>query len=96
MECKDCRYYKVSDVIQGDKSFTMNSCEIAHVLNTKSCTYIASDVEVEDMDICYNCKYWLGGGDWGLSCQKNYLNCSANGFDEACEQFERRVNYEKD
>lgn len=42
------------------------------------------------MDICFNCKYWLGGGDWGLSCEKDYHNCSTNGFDEACELFERK------
>lgn len=90
MECKNCKYYKISNVIQGDKSFTMNSCSIAHILNTKSCIYITSDAEVEGMDICYNCKYWHGRGDWGLSCEKDYYNCSTNGFDKVCEQFERR------
>ena len=91
MFCKDCIYYKVSNVIYGDKSFTMNSCEIAHVLNTRSCTYITDDSEVENMDICFNCKYWLGGGDWGLSCSNDYYNTSTNGFDEACEHFKRKA-----
>ena len=50
--------------------------------------------EVKNMNICYNCKHWIGGGDWGLSCAKNYYNCSTNGFDEVCEQFERKT-YEK-
>ena len=70
MECKNCKYYRTSDVIQGNKSFTMKSCDIAHVLNTRSCIYITSDTEVENMDICYNCKHWLGGGDWGVKLSK--------------------------
>lgn len=84
MECKDCKYH------HNDTKYNYNMCEITHVINTKSCTYIKNDNKVDNMNICFNCKYWIGGGDWGLSCEKDYLNCSANGFDEACEQFERK------
>ena len=45
-------------------------------------------------DLCYEKGipleiHWRCLGDWGLSCDKNYYNCSNNGFDKACEQFER-------
>lgn len=83
MECKNCKYYWAG----GDKF--PNVCNITHLCNPKSCS-IASDEEVDNMDICYNCRYWYGMGDWGLSCGKNYYNCSHNGFDKACEQFERK------
>jgi hypothetical protein len=78
MKCKDCKYH--------NKYKKM--CKITYLANTISCP-IESDEDVEKMDICYNCKHWMGGGDWGLSCRKDYYNCSHNGFDNACEQFER-------
>lgn len=90
MNCENCRYNCVSNIKLKDGTFTMKCCSITHVLNNKSCDYITDDNKVENMDICFNCKYWIGGGDWGLSCEKDYYNCSANGFDEACEQFERK------
>lgn len=86
MKCENCKYYKDDH----NDFFRTIMCLISHRWQPKSCTYITSDEEVKDMNICFNCKYWLGGGDWGLSCEKDYYNCSANGFDEACEQFERR------
>lgn len=84
MFCKDCKYkYKTAD---GD-----TFCEITHLLYTKSCDYIDDDSQVVAMNICYNCKHWIGGGDWGLSCRKDYYNTSTNGFREVCEHFERKL-----
>ena len=85
MECKNCKYYKDDH----NEFFRTMMCKISHIWKPESCDYITSDGEVDNMEICYNCKSWLGGGDFGLSCQKKYYHCSANGFDEACEQFER-------
>ena len=85
MKCENCRYLqKVND------AFIYNICNITHTIDTISCD-IVSDNDVEDMDICFNCQYWYGLGDFGLSCAKNYYNCSHNGFDKACEQFKRRI-----
>ena len=84
MFCKDCKYkYKTDD--------GYNACEIANMLYTVCCDYIDDDSRVEAMDICYNCKHWIGGGDWGLSCRKDYYNCATNGFREVCEHFERKI-----
>lgn len=77
MECKKCKYS------------VYGSCIITNMCNTKSCTLLSDD-DVENLHICYNCKHWLGGGDWGLSCRKNYYLSSTNGFREACEEFERK------
>lgn len=88
MKCKDCKYYKVDNFFFDGKEYTNYTCEITHRCNPKSCI-IKNDENIIYMDICYNCKYWIGGGDFGLSCKKNYYHCSANGFDKACEQFER-------
>ena len=53
MKCKDCKYH--------NKYKRM--CKITYLANTISCP-IESDEDVEKMDICYNCKHWMGGGDW--------------------------------
>lgn len=90
MECKDCKYKNITNVKLKNGEFNMQGCLITHILNKESCDYIISDEEVDDMKICYNCKSWIGCGDWGLSCMKNYYNCSTNGFNKACEQFERK------
>ena len=84
MECKDCKYrFKTSE------SFVSSICKISHICNTVRCDII-SDEDIENMHICFNCEHWLGGGDWGLSCRRNYYNCNSNGFAEACEEFIRK------
>lgn len=90
MFCENCKYYKVDNFVFDGKEYTNCMCDITHVVNPQACTYFTDNEKVKDMNICYNCKYWYGGGDWGLSCEKNYYNCSTNGFDEVCELFERK------
>ena len=86
MECKNCDYYNKEQ----------KSCKIRNKINVKACYYdsVYPNTKVEDMNICYNCKHWIGGGDWGLSCRKNYYHCSVNGFDKACDKFERELRGE--
>lgn len=86
MKCKDCNYYKVNNFDFNGKSYTESTCKITNRVDPKGC----SINHIEDLDICYNCKHWIGGGDWGLSCRKDYYIASTNGFEKACEQFERR------
>ena len=86
MKCKDCKYRE----IHADHNLNkFNICKITHIGYIVSCG-LQSDELVKDMDICYNCQYWIGGGDWGLSCSKNYYNCSTNGFGNACSEFCRK------
>lgn len=86
MECKNCDYYNSYKKL----------CKITNTCYMRSCNYdlIHPNIKVEDMDICYNCQHWIGSGDWGLSCAKNYYKCSSNGFDKSCEQFERKLKGE--
>ena len=84
MECRNCDYLK-----RIGNDFNETICDITHRLNTISCPF-PSDENVKDMEICYNCKHWIGGGDRGLSCRKHYYKCSTNGFGSACEDFERK------
>lgn len=79
MQCSHCEY------------FIDKVCDITHVINPRKCVYITNSDNVKDMNICYNCINWIGGGDWGLSCKINYYNTSSNGFDKACDNFERKI-----
>ena len=85
MKCKNCKY-----LVEERGWFTGTSCKISNRVNPISCD-ISNDEDVENMDICYNCQHWIGGGDWGLSCAKNYYNCNCDGFVKSCDQFERRA-----
>lgn len=78
MKCKECKHYNAYKEV----------CKVTHKCHTISCN-LEND-NIKDMKICYNCKHWVGGGDWGLSCKKDYYNCSTNGFDKGCKDFERR------
>lgn len=85
MKCAECKY-KREDTY----------CDISHSIfhnpfgkKIVGCS-IESDDDVSKMNICYNCKHWIGGGDWGLSCRKDYYVATSNGFREACKKFERK------
>ena len=84
MKCNNCKYLK-----EEVGWSTVNVCRITSRVNPISCG-IENDEDIQDMSICYNCKHWYGGGDWGLSCAKNYYDCSSDGFREACNKFERK------
>ena len=51
------------------------------------CDYHNRDMSNEK--ICLNCEYYLGGGDWGLSCREDYYKVPGP-VSEACEKFKRR------
>lgn len=102
MKCNECRYYHVfknTAIVRDEKGNQILSvrypectmCKITHICNPESCN-LNSDEDVKNMSICFNCKHWMGMGDWGLSCSKDYYNTSSNGFAKACENFERKDN----
>ena len=45
--------------------------------------------DLSNNNICLNCKHYLGGGDWGLSCGKDYYKL-VNALDKSCDEIERR------
>ena len=45
--------------------------------------------DLSNEPICYNCKHYLGGGDWGLSCAKHY-HVLTEALHEICEDFEKK------
>lgn len=93
MECDKCKYLfdNTNTIYELDDAdyIRIRMCRIGNIAYPKRCSYIESDKDIENMSICYNCKHWTGCGDFGLSCAKDYYNCSSNGFDKACEKFEK-------
>jgi len=87
MKCKDCLNYNG----EYNNYFT---CKLSNVLLRnditdveKRCAYFNKDMTKEQ--VCYSCKYFLGGGDWGLACEKHYYNlCHAT--DSKCEDYEQK------
>jgi hypothetical protein len=42
-------------------------------------------------DICYNCKYYGGGGDWGLFCSHKGMYHHLGKFsDDPCDYYEKK------
>lgn len=47
--------------------------------------------DLSEYDICFNCKYYIGGGDWGLFCSHKDMYHHLGKFsDEPCERFEKK------
>ena len=88
MDCNYCKYYQKP--IPTAQNLSTSMCQITHVCNPKSCS-LENDDDVADMEICFNCEYWIGGGDWGLSCMQDYYNCNTNGFEKACPLYRHIV-----
>lgn len=85
--CASCFYMKQNKGFGRPFCF----CELTnHVLVRdvgSTCEYYNKDMSSEKM--CYSCKHFLGGTDWGLSCAKQY-NVIVCGLDRACDLYEAK------
>ena len=89
-KCKDCKYAQDSCYeIAGIECCTCSLTRRVMNANAESkCNCYNRDLS--GYDICYNCKYYIGGGDWGLFCSHNDMYHHLGKFsDEPCERYER-------
>lgn len=65
------------------------ACELtSRVLKSKNAeTCKLYNVDISEETVCFNCKYFLGGGDWGLACSKDYYSLP-KALDQMCEDGE--------
>lgn len=85
MNCRDCRYYQGDVKIMGRIGF---QCALTRsIIFNELCNLINKDLS--NVPICYNCKHYLGGGDWGLSCAKHY-HVLTEALHEICDDFEKK------
>ena len=90
-KCKDCKYAQDGGYAIADMRYC--TCTLTRRVkneNTESeCNYFNRDLS--GYDICYNCKYYIGGGDWGLFCSHSDMYHHLGKFsDEPCGRYERR------
>ena len=91
MKCKDCKYAQDSGYeIAGIKCCTCALTRRVMNENAESeCNCYNRDLS--EYDICYNCKYYIGGGDWGLFCSHKDMYHHLGKFsDEPCERYEKK------
>ena len=58
----------------------------------EGCKYHQIDMSKER--ICMNCKSFIGGGDWGLGCEKHYYKLPVP-LDKACDDFDTTFEIEE-
>lgn len=91
--CRDCQYAKI-----GSWQVKAGTVEVCCCGLTRVCTQpdIENDCncfnrDLSEYDICYNCKYYIGGGDWGLFCSHKDMYHHLGKFDdEPCERYEKK------
>lgn len=88
--CKNCKYYEEESVEYQGKRLFYSLCTLTSisVKPEGKCEYYNKDISQEN--ICYNCKYYGGGNDWGLFCSKHY-NHLGRFNDKPCDDFEKEV-----
>lgn len=85
MSCKDCIYYQGKVEIL---TKIYHRCALLKtVVNREKCPLF--NVDLSNKKICYNCKHYLGGSDWGLSCAKHY-HVLTKALKDACNEFEKK------
>ena len=93
--CRNCKYCHIGNMQTKEKSVEIGCCSLTHHV-------IKPDVEsdckcfnkdLSEYDICYNCKYYGGGGDWGLFCSHKDMYHHLGKFSDApCKRYERRTD----
>lgn len=91
MTCKDCIYsghavYRIGKLNCCDCFLTNR---VVDAYKEHDCNFYNRDLS--EYDICYNCKYYGGGGDWGLFCSHKDMYHHLGEFsDEPCERYEKK------
>ena len=70
-KCQDCKY--LSKYYEfNDKQYIQ--CYLTNTILTDNAEEMCDchDINLDGIDICFNCRYFGGGGDWGLACRKHY------------------------
>lgn len=92
MKCKTCQYCQQSSYAMKGKQVNIACCILSnYVVKTDkehNCTLYNKDLS--GYDICYNCKYYLGGSDWGLFCSHKDMYHHLGKFgDDPCNYYEK-------
>ena len=85
--CEECSHF-LSNLTIGSRTDCVQ-CELTNTIMVSEfaefCKLYNKDLSEED--ICFNCKHFRGGGDWGLACGKHYHRLP-RALDRMCEDAE--------
>ena len=92
MKCIDCKYCQISEFEFQGKSYKNAYCELSHLIikvdKEHNCQCFNKDLS--KYNICYNCKYYCGGGDWGLFCSHKKMYHHLGKFnDDPCNYYKK-------
>lgn len=90
MKCKNCKYFI--------KGTTNGCCELTHRVQSPNIEHKCNcyNKDLSPYNICYNCKYYIGGGDWGLFCShKDKYHHLGRFNDKPCEVYEKNTAIKK-
>ena len=94
MKCADCMYCQTSTWRTKDKTGMASDCELTHRVIFNALSDIECpcfNLDLSQYDICYNCKYYRGGGDWGLFCSHKDMYHHLGKFNDVpCERYEKK------
>ncbi len=86
IKCKSCKYY-AGEFAFGRRSVA-HCCKLyKELLDGGGCELYNKDIS--SMKICFTCKHYLGGGDWGLSCAADYYTLTG-ALNKACDKYEEK------
>ena len=92
MKCKDCKYCEISNFKFQGKSYSNACCLLSHRVIKPNIEHNCKcfNIDLSEYDICYNCKYYGGGGDWGLFCSHKEMYHHLGKFnDDPCGYYEK-------
>lgn len=87
-QCKNCQF-----VIAMNESNARGCCTLTrYVVQTdKEHECPCFNRDLSEYDICYNCEYYSGGGDWGLFCYHKGMYHHLGKFsDDPCEYYQKK------
>ena len=90
-DCSKCCHVKKTTNHIGNVIRHEEICTLCRKILFKNCVEDCNyyNLDLSNEKICMNCKHFLGGGDWGLSCMKDYYKLP-NKLSKACVEFERK------
>lgn len=93
MKCKTCQYCQQSSYEIKGEQVNAACCALSNyvVKADKEHNCSLHNKDLSEYDICYNCKYYGGGGDWGLFCSHKGMYHHLGKFsDDPCDYYEKK------
>lgn len=82
-KCSDCKYC-------WDTQHNLGTCSLTRMVVDANAEHdcLYHNLDMIGVNICYNCEFYRGGGDWGMFCSHKDMYLHIGNFnDRPCEYF---------